>query len=87
MQSDHDHAHLLAEGLAEIDGYKVEYDQAQTNMVFVTPPRDKATGLQDYLGANQVLILGGSRIRLVTHLDISREDIQTVVALFKSHSA
>ena len=87
LQSDHDHAHLLAEGLAEIDGYKVEYDQAQTNMVFVTPPRDKATGLQDYLGANQVLILGGSRIRLVTHLDISREDIQTVVALFKSHSA
>lgn len=86
LQADHDHASLLAEGLAEIDGYKVEYDQAQTNMVFVTPPRDKISGLQDYLRTNQVLILGGSRIRLVTHLDISREDIQTVVALFKAHS-
>ena len=87
LQEDHDHARLLAEGLAEIDGYKVEYDQAQTNMVFVSPPPDKVAGLQDYLGTNQVLILGGSRIRLVTHLDISREDIQTVIALFKSHSA
>jgi threonine aldolase len=87
LQADHDHARLLAEGLAEIDGYKVEYDQAQTNMVFVSPPPDKVAGLQDYLRTNQVQILGGSRIRLVTHLDISREDIQTVIALFKSHSA
>ena len=86
LQVDHDHARLLAEGLAEIDGYKIEYDQAQTNMVFVTPPHDKSAGLQDYLRTNQVRILGGSRIRLVTHLDISREDIQTVVALFKSYS-
>ncbi len=87
LQADHDHARLLAEGLAEIDGYKVEYDQAQTNMVFVSPPPEKVAGLQDYLRTNQVQILGGSRIRLVTHLDISREDIQTVIALFKSHSA
>jgi threonine aldolase len=87
LQADHDHARLLAEGLAEIDGYKVEYDQAQTNMVFVSPPPDKVAGLQDYLRTNQVLILGGSRIRLVTHLDISREDIHTVIALFKSHGA
>ncbi|NNF45916.1 MAG: low-specificity L-threonine aldolase [Desulfofustis sp.] len=86
LQVDHDHARLLAEGLAEIDGYKVEYDQAQTNMVFVSPPHNKAAGLQDYLRTNQVLILGGSRIRLVTHLDISREDIHTVIGLFKSYS-
>ena len=83
---DHDHARLLADGLAEIDGYKVEYDQAQTNMVFVSPPPDTAAGLQDYLRANQVLILGGSRIRLVTHLDVSTEDIEAVIALFKSYS-
>jgi threonine aldolase len=85
LQVDHDHARLLAEGLADIDGYRVEYDQAQTNMVFVTPPQDKAPGLQDYLRNNQVLILGGNRIRLVTHLDIRSEDIQTVVALFNSY--
>ena len=86
LSVDHEHARLLAEGLAEIDGYKVEYDQAQTNMVFVSPPHDTAAGLQDYLRANQVLILGGSRIRLVTHLDVSTEDIETVIALFKSYS-
>jgi threonine aldolase len=85
LQVDHDNALLLAEGLTEIDGYSVEYDQAQTNMVFVTPSPLRAAGLQDYLRANKVLILGGSRIRLVTHLGISREDVQTVIELFKSH--
>jgi threonine aldolase len=87
LQVDHDHARLLAGGLTEIDGYKVEYDQAQTNMVFVTPPPDKATGLQDYLQANQVLILGGSRIRLVTHLDITSDDVDTVIELIRSYGA
>ena len=86
LQVDHDHARVLAEGLAEIDGYKVEYDQDQTNMVFVSPPHDYGVGLQEYLRANQVLILGGSRIRLVTHLDIGTEDIHRVIALFKSYT-
>lgn len=87
LPTDHEHARLLAEGLAEIDGYQVEYDEAQTNMVFVSPPPDRAPGLQAYLAEHQVLILGGSRIRLVTHLDISRKDIETVIELVKSYGA
>ena len=87
LRIDHDHARLLADGLARLDGYKVEYGPAQTNMVFLTPPSDKAPRLQKYLGEHQVLILGGSRIRLVTHLDITREDIETVVKLIGSYPA
>ena len=85
LQTDHEHARLLAQGLAEIDGYKVEYDEAQTNMVFVSPPVDKTPGFQDYLGKHGVLILGGSRIRLVTHLDIQKEDIEMFLELVKSY--
>lgn len=87
LQTDHEHARLLAGGLAEIDGYRVEYDEAQTNMVFVSPPADRVSGLQAYLAEHQVLILGGSRIRLVTHLDISRKDIEAVIELVKSYRA
>jgi threonine aldolase len=87
LQTDHEHARLLAGGLAEIAGYRVEYDEAQTNMVFVSPPADRVPGLQAYLAEHQVLILGGSRIRLVTHLDISREDIEAVIELVKSYRA
>ena len=76
LQTDHDHARLLADGLGEIDGYTVEYPPAQTNMVFVSPPADKAAGLQAYMADHHVKILGGSRIRLVTHLDINREDVK-----------
>ena len=85
LQTDHDHARLLAEGLREVDGYEVEYSEAQTNMVFVSPPADKASGLQSYLSDHNVKILGGSRIRLVTHLDISAEDVETVLNLIKSY--
>lgn len=87
LQTDHDHAHLLAQGLGMIEGYTVEYPEAQTNMAFVSPPADKAPGLQSYLADHRVKILGGSRIRLVTHLDINREDVERVIALIKSYGS
>lgn len=85
LLNDHEHARMLAEGLQQIDGVMVEHQDAQTNMVFVTPPADKADGLQAYLAEHGILILGGSRIRLVTHLDISREDIDIAVDRIKHY--
>ncbi|MGI9538014.1 MAG: low-specificity L-threonine aldolase, partial [Desulfocapsaceae bacterium] len=66
--------------------YEVEYHPAQTNMVFISPPDDRVAGLQAYLADHNVKILGGSRIRLVTHLDINREDVERVIDLIKSYS-
>ncbi len=38
LQEDHDNAQRLAAGLSQIEGFEVEYAEAQTNMVFVTLP-------------------------------------------------
>ena len=78
----------LAEGLRQIEGFSVQYQESQTNMVFVTPPQDKVAGLPAYLAEHGILILGGSRvrpIRLVTHLGISEADINTVVERVKGY--
>lgn len=88
LQQDHDNAGNLAEGLRQIEGFTVQYQESQTNMVFVTPPADKVAGLPAYLAEHGILILGGSRvrpIRLVTHLGISADDIGTVVEQIKRY--
>ena len=81
LQHDHDNARLLAAGLEAIDALEVEYDLPQTNMVFVTLPEEAAGRLQAHLKDNGVLVASGRRVRLVTHLDVSEEDVQTVVYL------
>ena len=83
LQQDHDNARLLAEGLEAIDALEVEYDLPQTNMVFVTLPEEAVGRLQAHLKGNGVLVASGRRVRLVTHLDVSQEDVQTVVSLAK----
>lgn len=87
LQTDHDNARKLAEGLAGIDGFTVEYGPSQTNMVFVTPPAEKVAGLQSYCAEQGIVILGGSRIRLVTHLDVSEADIDFVVEKIGAYAA
>ncbi len=85
LQTDHEHARLLAQGLERIDGLQVDYPENQTNMVFITPPVEKVSGLASYLGEHDILILGGSRIRLVTHLDITADDISIVVERMQAY--
>jgi len=72
---DHEHAEILAEGLSQYEQLEVERDSAQTNMVFFSMEAEKAQKLADFLGENNILISPGRTTRLVTHLDISREDI------------
>jgi len=85
LQTDHEHARLLAQGLERIDGLEVDHPENQTNMVFITPPVEKASGLASYLAEHDILILGGSRIRLVTHLDITADDISMVVERMQAY--
>lgn len=87
LQTDHDNARALADGLQGIDGFGVEYGPSQTNMVFVSPPADKAADLPAYCAEQGIVILGGSRIRLVTHLDVSSEDIDFVVDRIRAYAA
>jgi len=84
LQEDHRNAALLANGLAEIPELKIDYSSAQTNMVFVEVPKDQAIRLQEDLKQKNILVQGGKSVRLVTHMDVSTNDIHRVIAAFKS---
>jgi threonine aldolase len=85
---DHEHADLLAQGLAQFEQLAVERDPAQTNMVFFTMETEQANKMAGFLGKNNILISPGRTTRLVTHLDISRADIsatlETIAEFFQA---
>ena len=83
LADDHANAARLADGLAAIDGVKI--DSCATNMVFIRIDDEVCGG--SGLGGNLaergiVTRWSGSQARLVTHLDVSAEDIETVIDAF-----
>lgn len=88
LAEDHENARLLARGLAEIDVLDLDPDQVETNMVFFDCQRTGRTGaeLAERMASEGVLMHDTApyRIRLVTHLDVSREQIVQAVEAFKN---
>ncbi len=84
LAEDHDHAALLAEGLRDIPSLRVDYTSNQTNMVFVDIEPRHAAPLSQFLKKRKILISAGQRLRLVTHLDIDRQDIQSTIHAFSA---
>ena len=82
LAEDHANARLLAEGLAAIEG--IEVAPVQTNMVFATVAEHRVSGLTESLHAKNILIVAHTcgALRLVTHLDLDADAIQTAVAAF-----
>ncbi|SJZ32858.1 L-threonine aldolase [Enhydrobacter aerosaccus] len=83
LAEDHDKAHHLAQGIANIAGLECDVPRMQTNLVFfeVKKPGWTAARLVDACRERGVG-LGAStatRIRAVTHLDVSRADIDTAL--------
>lgn len=79
LAEDHNNAQILAEGLGEIEGFGVQQNKALTNMAFLSLEEDKAKQLALYLQKKSILITPGKTIRMVTHLDISTEDVALVL--------
>jgi len=79
LPEDHDHAKLLAEGLAAIDGLHCQADLVDSNLVFFEVDAKLGTASQfcAALKEQRVLIgpMGGQRMRAVTHLDVAGADI------------
>jgi threonine aldolase len=82
LVDDHANARALAEGLQGLDGVNVA--PPQTNIVFVDVMPALAAGLVDRLKAAGVLCTGLYRIRLVTHLDVSRADIERAIPILRA---
>lgn len=82
LAEDHANARLLAQGLQGLDGVSVA--PPQTNIVFVDVVPAKAAGLVERLKAAGVLCTGLYRLRFVTHLDVSRADIERAVPAIRA---
>jgi len=79
LAQDHENARLLAEGLRAIAGVKVL--SQDTNMVFVEFEPSRCDALTAALGKEDILMRAvyGGPTRLVTHLNVSADDVRRVV--------
>ena len=85
LADDHAKARRLADGLAGIDGLRVQ--APQTNILFVEltgASRERSTELLDHLKQNGVLALGLYQLRFVTHLDVDAAGIDRTIAAVRS---
>jgi threonine aldolase len=93
LKQDHENARLLAEGLAQIPGIKIDPKKSPTNiLVFdVSGTGMEATDFNHKLATRNVLgnSIGPDQMRFVTHYDVSREDclqaLEIVRELCRSH--
>lgn len=79
LAEDHEHAQMLAEGLSQIEDIDVQQNEAQTNMAFFSMEEGKAEQLALFLKKRGILITPGKTTRMVTHLDITGDDILFVL--------
>ena len=85
LEEDHQNARALAEGLSLIKALSIKPDAAKTNMIFIPFGVEESNRLAAFLKEKGILISGRGALRLVTHLDISRQDIQIVIQAFESY--
>jgi len=87
LADDHENARTLAAGLGDIPGVTVENPEPETNIIFFDIAgtglasadflaRIKARGVR--MGA-----MGPRRLRAVTHLDISADDVETALTVVR----
>ncbi|WP_010490388.1 low-specificity L-threonine aldolase [Pseudomonas sp. S9] len=78
LAQDHANAQALGEGLRAL-GYSVE--PVQTNMVYAQVG-EQANSLKSFLAERGVKLTAAPRLRMVTHLDVSADDIKHVLKGF-----
>ncbi|WP_074406004.1 MULTISPECIES: low-specificity L-threonine aldolase [Aquimarina] len=85
LKDDHHNAKILANGFNEIDGISVNIEKTHTNMVILDVIHDtiNAHQLESEARKEGLLFLCTSdkRIRLVTHLDVTKEDCEKAVEI------
>jgi len=81
LREDHDNARWLAQALGDIG---VDVIRQDTNMVFLRLPQQQVEAFAQHMRDHHILISAGSAIRLVTHLDVNRHQLQQVVACWQA---
>jgi threonine aldolase len=81
LAEDHANARLLGDMLGSVPGIRIMNPEIETNIVFIDPspsgkaPRDIVAGMIEH-GVRMGVSYGGM-IRAVTHLDVTRDDMET----------
>jgi threonine aldolase len=80
LAEDHENARALADGLAQIPGVEIDPATVETNIVLFRVP-DPLALIESLAGEVELSPAdGGRRVRAVTHMDVSREDIDRALA-------
>jgi threonine aldolase len=83
LVKDHENARLLANGLKNINGINIDFSGIRTNIVFFSLNNNKLSSQKflQRLEENNIRAsaFGLERIRMVTHKDIVKEDIEFVI--------
>jgi len=82
LERDHANAALLGAGLGSL-GLTIE--PVHTNMVYLSIPTKRIAGLRRHLAAQGILATVSARTRLVTHRDLSRNQIKGVIQAFAAY--
>jgi threonine aldolase len=87
LKQDHDNAKLLASGMTTIPGIHVENPTPQTNIIFFKLQPGRRIAPEDFhtqTRAAGVRFSGTpARFRALTHLDVTREDVQRAVDIVR----
>ena len=83
LKHDHDNARELAQKLNTLDQISIDMTSVQTNIVFADIKADM-TVLVEQMKEKGIIIDMANPVRLVTHLDISKKDIEQVIQEFES---
>ncbi|MEW6982255.1 low-specificity L-threonine aldolase [Colwelliaceae bacterium 6471] len=84
LANDHHNAKYLAEQLNTVTGFEVNVDNVSTNMVFAKISTEiDVQQLAEKLKGDNILLTPSHYMRLVTHLDISKADIDWFIQTLK----
>ncbi|MFO6297354.1 low-specificity L-threonine aldolase [Rahnella selenatireducens] len=82
LKDDHDNAQWLAEQLSNI-GVEIAEPGPQTNVLYIKQSAELAEKMGPWMRERGVIISAGPLTRVLTHINISREDLQKVVTLWQ----
>jgi threonine aldolase len=91
LAEDHANAKVLAEALEQTDGFRVRAADIETNLVWfdVDPSLGTAKNVAQRFASREVLTgaLGAQLMRVYTHLNVNRDDVEHVARLIPEVAA
>jgi threonine aldolase len=87
LKNDHKNARLLAEGLSKIEMFEIDLSRVETNIILIDIlGGETADSVLEKMKEVNVwaVSFGPKRIRMVTHLDVSRSDCEEALDRIKS---